>query len=100
MTERLNGPAGGRCGTTNAAESQSAETHDEARPQRSPGVFTTKQQKALKLIEALSEECEVMTDGDHAWRKCRACLAREELDHKGVRAMLRDLLTVLRSRNT
>ena len=56
-----------------------------------------RRQKALKLLEALSEECNVMTDGDHAWRTCRACLAREELDHKGVRAMLRDLLTAIRN---
>lgn len=57
----------------------------------------TARSKALKLIEALSEECEVMTDGDHAWRRCRACLAREELDHKGVRAMLRALLADIRA---
>jgi diphthamide synthase subunit DPH2 len=55
-----------------------------------------KKRKALKLIEALSEECNVKTDGDHAWRTCRACLAREELDHKGVRQMLRDLLAAIR----
>ena len=53
--------------------------------------------KALKLIEAISEECNVNTDGDHAWRTCRACLAREELDHRGVRQMLRDLLAALRA---
>jgi hypothetical protein len=56
--------------------------------------------KALKLLEALSEECEVMTDGDHEWRTCRACLAREELDHKGVRQMLRDLLATIPKAST
>ena len=60
-------------------------------------VDRERRQKALKLLEAISEECNVMTDGDHEWRKCRACLAREELDHKGVRSMLRDLLTAIRS---
>lgn len=59
-------------------------------------VLNEKRRKALKLLEALSEECDVRTDGDHAWRKCRACLAREELDHKGVREMLRDLLNGVR----
>jgi hypothetical protein len=56
-----------------------------------------KKLKALKLLEAISEECEVHTDGDHRWTRCRACLAREELDHRGVRAMLRELLDTLKA---
>jgi hypothetical protein len=58
-------------------------------------TFSEKQRKALKLMEAISEECRVMTDGDHAWRTCRSCLAREELDHRGVKEMLRDLLDAI-----
>lgn len=65
--------------------------------QRGDSMKRDKRLKALKLLEAISEECEVMTDGDHNWRRCRACLAREELDHRGVRAMLRELLAELRS---
>lgn len=52
--------------------------------------------KALKLLEALAEDCEnVKRSGDHAWRRCRACLAREELDHVGIKEMLRDFLDTL-----
>ena len=47
--------------------------------------------KARKLLEALAEECETR-GGEHAWRRCRACLAREELDHRGVKALLREYL--------
>jgi hypothetical protein len=47
--------------------------------------------KARKLLEALAEDCE-SHGGEHAWRKCRACLAREELDHRGVKELLREFL--------
>jgi hypothetical protein len=54
--------------------------------------------KALKLLEALCEDHEnVKTDGDHNWHRCRACLAREELDHKGAVGLLRLLLNELRA---
>lgn len=55
--------------------------------------------KALKLLEALCEDHDndIKTDGDHNWRRCRACLAREELDHKGAIGLLRLLLSELRS---
>lgn len=49
--------------------------------------------KARKLLEALAEDCtNVKEDGDHDWRKCRACLARAELDHKGIKVLLRAYL--------
>lgn len=48
--------------------------------------------KALKLLEAITEPCEMTTDGDHEWRRCRSCLARFELDRVANRSLLRELL--------
>jgi hypothetical protein len=53
--------------------------------------------KALKLLEAVSEECTVMTDGDHVWRKCRTCLARWEFENPEVRALIRELAATSRA---
>src|SRR5690606_87397 len=49
-------------------------------------------QKAWKLIEALAEDCELPRDDDHAWRRCRRCLASEEVDTKEARMLFRVLL--------
>ena len=47
--------------------------------------------KAWKLIEALAEPC---ADGkpDHAWRRCRRCLAVAELETMSARTLLRALV--------
>ena len=38
--------------------------------------------KCRKLFEALCEpHDERKVDGEHAWRECRTCLAREELEY-------------------
>lgn len=54
--------------------------------------MTDREKKAWKLIEALAEPCEQPDGDDHAWRRCRRCLALQELDTKGARSLLRDLL--------
>jgi hypothetical protein len=53
----------------------------------------TKHDKALALLKSLACECD-QTD-EHDWHKCRACLAQEELGHKGVKLMVRNFLAAL-----
>lgn len=53
---------------------------------------TASVRKAWKLIEALAEECEQPAGDEHAWRRCRRCLAVAELDRHSARALLRTLL--------
>jgi hypothetical protein len=50
--------------------------------------------KALALVKSLAAPC----DGGptvHAWRRCRHCLAVNELDDKGVRELLRAFIETL-----
>lgn len=57
-----------------------------------PPLESDEIRKAWKLIEALAEPC---AEGkpDHAWRKCRRCLAVAELDAKSARQLLIALVT-------
>jgi hypothetical protein len=52
--------------------------------------------KAFALLKSLSQECKGDCD-DHRWTRCRACLANEELEHKGVKSMVREFLAALAS---
>lgn len=53
--------------------------------------------KGLKLIEALAEDHESRSkNGEHDWRRCRTCLACEELDNPHTRDLLRAVLAMLR----
>jgi hypothetical protein len=55
--------------------------------------MATDQEKGLALLRSLAADHENdRHSGDHAWRRCRVCLARESLDHKGVSEQLRALL--------
>jgi hypothetical protein len=63
-------------------------------------VSGQKRAKALKLLEAICDDHDiVMKDGDHNWHRCRACLAREELDDKRAIGLLRLLLDELRQKD-
>jgi hypothetical protein len=53
---------------------------------------TDAEQKAWKLVEALAEDCELQSDGDHEWQKCRRCLAVAELSAPETRLLMRELL--------
>lgn len=47
--------------------------------------------KGLALLKSLAAPHEP-GHPDHAWRKCRKCLAREDLDHKGADAALKAVI--------
>lgn len=66
----------------------SSETEREQAIRERPSIVA----KAWKLIEALSENCEQPAGDDHAWRRCRRCLATEEIDTEDARRLLRILL--------
>ena len=54
--------------------------------------------KALKLLEALAEP-HATGNADHAWRKCRRCLALAELDSEGARQLFAHFLATLKTRH-
>jgi hypothetical protein len=56
--------------------------------------------KARKLLEALVEPHDLRTrDGEHAWRECRCCLAREELERDSAVKLWRAILAELDRRD-
>lgn len=60
----------------------------------------TERDKALKLLDAITSECDTQVGYDHGWRECRACLGREELDQAGPRQLLRKLYEEWTRRHT
>lgn len=52
--------------------------------------------KSIALLKSIAADCEA--GDEHAWRKCRHCLAVAELDERGVREMLREFLATLSQR--
>jgi len=53
--------------------------------------------KAMKLLEALCEPCELLDsdEAEHEWRKCRRCLAHHEAASRDGREMFRVLQAAL-----
>lgn len=52
--------------------------------------------KGIALLKSLIAPHDGLDkNDDHAWRKCRKCLAREELDHKGSDEALQAVLASL-----
>ncbi len=51
--------------------------------------------KAIKLLEAIAEDCETKGDAEHAWRRCRHCLGVAELETKNARRLIREVLAEL-----
>ena len=46
--------------------------------------------KVIALLKSLGAECEEPRgNGDHAWRRCRHCLAILELEDPAVRTLVR-----------
>lgn len=57
--------------------------------------------RALALLKSVAADHEVNDrHGDHAWRTCRACLAREELDHNGIKPLLREFIARVEAAET
>lgn len=55
--------------------------------------------KAMKLLEALCQPHEVCeADGEHAWRECRTCLAREELEYDSSVPLFQAILAALKEK--
>lgn len=44
--------------------------------------------KVVALLKSVAAPCETKGDAEHAWRKCRHCLAVAELDLSDIRKML------------
>ena len=53
--------------------------------------------KAVKLLEALTSPHEQPAGDDHAWRRCRRCLAQEEVDEPEAQELLKVVLAVIRN---
>lgn len=52
--------------------------------------------KVIALLKSVASPCAEARGGvaDHSWRKCRRCLAMEELECDDVRALLTEFLQV------
>ena len=50
--------------------------------------------KIIALLKSVAAPCDMPTKGnpDHAWRKCRHCLAIQELDLSDIRGLLHSLI--------
>lgn len=55
--------------------------------------------KAIKLLEALADSCDVESGRDHAWRQCRRCLAIREFEMSPIetRKLMERLLLKVRA---
>lgn len=54
--------------------------------------------KVLAIMKSLSASCGTQRgSGDHAWRKCRHCLAQQETDHEDVRELIRRFVSEIES---
>jgi hypothetical protein len=51
--------------------------------------------KALKLLEAIAEPHDQPEGDDHAWRRCRRCLALEEAGREHGRKLIGEIATLL-----
>ncbi len=50
--------------------------------------------KIVALLKSVAAECEG-DPSDHAWRKCRHCLAVQELDRRDIRKILGEFVRSL-----
>lgn len=51
--------------------------------------MTKLRDKGVALLKSLAAECDGLDGDEHAWRRCRHCLAVEALEQKGQREELR-----------
>jgi hypothetical protein len=51
--------------------------------------------KGVALLKSLAAECEGLDGDEHAWRRCRHCLAVEALEQRGRREELRAVIELI-----
>ncbi len=71
-------------------------SHSKVRVAAHAGAPAVDLDKIVALLKSVAATCEdVKASGEHEWRKCRHCLALQELDYKDNRKRLSNLLAEL-----